>query len=121
MKHLTLAALLVAPAAPALAAPGGALDTLPRGDYMCEFPGDATGPVGIRSLENDFTITNASSYAAAGSAGTYLLTGRQVAFTSGPFMGRRYHRLSGGFLRLIDKSGKDSTLRCILKVTNNSR
>lgn len=124
-SHLTAklmaACLIGSAAAPLLAAPGGALDTLPRGQYVCELPGDATGPVGRRASEREFTITNSSSYVARGLTGTYLLTGDQVTMTGGPLAGERFHRVSGGFLRLQDASGQDTTLRCILKVTNNNR
>lgn len=119
MKLNLLAAALVFAAVPVAAAPGGALDTLPRGDYVCELPGDATGPVGLRAPEHDFTVTNSSSYVASGLPGIYLLTGDQVAMTSGPFKGTRFHRVSGGFLRLVNAAGQDTTLRCILKVANN--
>ena len=111
----------IAAASPAAAVPGGALGTLPLGNYVCEWPGDATGPVGLRAPEADFAIINASSYATAAGTGTYLLTGDVVAMTSGPQYGTRYHRMLSGFLRRIEADGKDGRLRCILRVVNNHR
>ncbi|PLK26024.1 hypothetical protein [Novosphingobium sp. TH158] len=116
-----LAALSIAFAGPAMAAPGGPIGILVPGTYACELPGDATGPVGIRAPEHDFTITNASSYSTAKGAGTYLLTGDKVQMTSGPQKGLSYRRQSGGFLRRLNADGSDSTLRCILGVANNQR
>ena len=90
------------------------------GDYFCERPGDAAGPVGIRAPDDDFTIVNASSYRAQGRLGSYLLTGDTLAMTSGPQEGKRYHRLSSGFLRKIGSDGADTQLRCIIRRRNNS-
>jgi hypothetical protein len=106
---------------PAIAAPGGQIGTMPQGFYACELPGDATGPVGVRAPEHDFTIDNASSYSTATGRGTYLLTGERLAMTSGPQAGTVYRRQSGGFVRRLMPDGSDSTLRCILGVSNNSR
>ena len=114
---LTLMALLAA--SPSLGAPGGPIDTLQLGDYVCEMPGDATGPAGYRVEEEDFTVTNASSYVARGGRGSYLLTGDQVTITSGPKKGQRFHRVSASFLRLVQADGSDSNLRCVRQVSNN--
>lgn len=115
-------ALLVAIAAtPALAAPGGQLGTLKRGSYACELPGDATGPVGLRAAEQDFSIDNGSSYITTTGRGTYLLTGDLLRMTSGPQQGTSYRRQSGGFLRRLNPDGSESPLRCILGVPNNKR
>jgi hypothetical protein len=111
--------LLVLLAGPALAAPGGAIGTMQRGHYVCELPGDATGLAGRRVPDSDFTITNASSYEAAGLSGTYLLTGDVLTMTSGPMASQRYRRKSANFLRLIAPDGSDSALRCVRQVTNN--
>lgn len=107
-------------AAPLAAVPGGDIDTLSRGQYACEWPGDATGPVGKPAPEEDFAIVNASSYRALGRMGSYLLTGDTLTMTSGPHEGKRYHRLSGGFLRKIGPDGQDSELRCVRSRRNNS-
>jgi hypothetical protein len=114
-----LSILLVLAAGPALAAPGGAIGTMQRGHYVCELPGDATGLAGRRVPDSDFTITNASSYEAAGLSGTYLLTGDVLTMTSGPMQGQRYRKKSANFLRLIAPDGSDSALRCVRQVTNN--
>ena len=107
-------------AAPAAAAPGGDIATLPAGDYVCELPGDASGPAGRHVLGEDFAVVTASSYRALGSLGSYLLTGDSLVMTSGVHKGKRYHRLSSGFLRRIGPDGADSNLRCVLRRRNNS-
>jgi hypothetical protein len=105
---------------PALAAPGGPIDTLPLGGYACELPGDAAGPVGHRVPEQDFTILNASSYRTPAGSGIYLLTGDVMTMTSGPKAGQRFHRITDNFVRLIQADGSDSQLRCVRGVINNS-
>lgn len=117
MRVVLLAAFA---AVPAFAAPGGALDTLPLGQYLCEMPGDATGPVGLRVPEADFRVLNASSYTTANGAGTYLLRGDDIIMTSGPLNGVQYRRLSSGLLRLVE-NGNDARQRCVLHVNNNRR
>lgn len=113
---LSLSAAITATLAamPALAAPGGELSTLPKGVYRCELPGDAAGPWRIRMEQEDFAILVSSGYRALGKRGSYLLTGDTVIMTSGPFAGKRYHRQSSGFLRLIEADGKPGKLRCVL-------
>ena len=118
MKRI-LPLLAVLAAGPALAAPGGPITTLQLGTFVCELPGDATGPVGVRVPAHDFSITNASSYAANGGRGSYLLTGDTVVMTSGPRKGQRFHRISASFLRIMGPDGSDSPLRCIRQVSNN--
>lgn len=90
------------------------------GQYFCELPGDATGPVGLHAPDEDFAIVNASSYRAQKQMGSYLLTGDTLVMTSGPHEGKRYHRLTSGFLRRIGDDGKDTDLRCIRRRRNNS-
>ena len=107
-------------AAPAAAAPGGDITTLPVGDYVCELPGDASGLAGRHVPGEDFAVVTASSYRALGSLGSYLLTGDSLVMTSGVHKGKRYHRLSSGFLRRIGSDGADSDLRCVLRKRNNS-
>lgn len=106
---------------PALAAPGGELGTMPKGSYACELPGDATGALGVRAPDQDFTIENGSAYTTATGRGVYLLTGDRLAMTSGPFKGAMYRRQSGGFLRRLAADGSDTDLRCVLGVSNNQR
>lgn len=115
---LLLAATL---AAPALAAPGGALGTMPKGSYACELPGDATAASGVRAPAEDFTVVNGSAYVTATGRGIYLLTGDRLVMTSGPLQGTSYRRQSGGFLRKLAADGSESDIRCVLGVSNNSR
>lgn len=112
-------ALAVLAAGPALATPGGPIDTLQQGTYVCELPGDATGPAGLRQPHRDFTVINSSSYTAEGVRGTYLLTGDRVVFTSGPRQGHNFTRLSANFLREIGLDGEAGRLRCVRRVVNN--
>ena len=113
-----LAATLLA--APAAAVPGGDIDTLELGNYICELPGDALAGRGVHVPDADFAIVFGSRYRAGGQSGTYLLTGDQIVMTSGPRMGARYHRLTLGFLRKQNKDGSDSDLRCVIANRNNS-
>ncbi len=80
---------------------------------MCELPGDAAGPAGIRRPAEDFVVTNASSYRAGGGKGIYLLTGDRMVFTSGPHNGVKYHRTAAGFLRRTLPDGRDGPLHCV--------
>jgi hypothetical protein len=107
-------------AAPLAATPGGDLETLPIGDYQCELPGDVTGPAGLRVPDEDFSVVNASSYRAGSEMGSYLLAGTDLTMTGGPHRGKRYKRVSAGFVRLIDAAGKPGDLRCVRRKPNNS-
>ncbi len=118
MKRI-LPLLAIIAAGPAVAAPGGPIATLQLGTYVCELPGDATGPAGVRVPAQDFSISNASSYGTISGRGSYLLTGDMVVVTSGPKKGQKFRRMSASFLRLIAPDGSDSSLRCIRQVTNN--
>ena len=106
-------------AVPAGALPSGEMDTLPQGEYVCELPGDVTGPVGNHVPSEDFSVTNASSYQAGGQAGSYLLVGDNLTMTSGPHRGKRYHRTARAFLRQLGPDGTDGNLRCIRRIRNN--
>jgi hypothetical protein len=120
MKRGLLTIALLA-TGPALAAPGGPIDSLTPGRYVCELPGDATGPAGLRQDDETFVVLNASSYETlSGGRGTYLLTGGVVTITSGPKNGQRFRRISDNFLRRIGPDGQDSALRCVRRVVNNS-
>ena len=118
---LLIVASLAGAAQPALAVPGGSLSTLPLGKYVCELPGDANGPSGIVVPEAGFTVTNASSYRTPQGVGVYLLVGDSVTMTSGPLRDARYHRITDKFLRKLGPDGTDSSLRCVLRMANNSR
>lgn len=111
-------ALLAAPAV-LQAAPGGLIGTMQPGAYVCELPGDATGPAGIHAPQQDFAVANASNYTTARGRGSYLLTGDVLAMTSGPKKGQRFRKLSQSFLREIDARGAALPLRCVRRVNNN--
>ena len=81
--------LLSAMPAPALAVPGGAIETLLEGHYVCSTQGDATGAALVHVPEADFRIRIASSYEAREERGVYLRLGERVTFTSGPHRGTR--------------------------------
>ena len=72
-RQAQVAALALMLAAPIGAAPGGEIDTMPLGDYVCELPGDASGPAGNRVPAEDFSVVTASSYRAGDALGSYLL------------------------------------------------
>ncbi|MEO5587752.1 MAG: elongation factor P [Novosphingobium sp.] len=112
--------LSIVAAGPALAAPGGPIDTIHRGEYYCELPGDATGPAGYPVAEEGFEILSGSSYATASGGGAYLLTGDLLVMTSGPKRGQRFNRLSSNFLRKLAPDGTESPLRCVRRTRNNS-
>src|SRR5438874_13633753 len=89
-RQARLAALALFLASPAVAAPGGTIDTLRQGSYICELPGDAAGLAGVHIPAEDFTVVTASSYRAAGGMGSYLLIGDQLTMTGGPHVGKQY-------------------------------
>lgn len=103
-----------------MAVPGGPIGELSPGNYQCEQPGDAAGAVGLRVLGEDFSIVNANTYRTAEGRGTYLLTGNTLAMTSGPKAGQQFHRINNSFLRKLDASGGDTTLRCVRRMITNS-
>jgi hypothetical protein len=110
----------LAMAGPALAAPGGPIDTIHRGEYYCKLPGDATGLAGLVVAEEGFTIISGSSYMTPSGGGSYLLTGDELVMTSGPKRGQRFNRISDNFLRKLGADRKESTLRCVRRTRNNS-
>lgn len=115
-QAVAIALLLAAPLA---AAPGGEINTMPLGDYICELPGDATGPAGLVVPNENFSVVTASSYRAGAAMGSYLLIGEQLTMTGGPHQGKRYHRQSESFIRKLDEAGNPSELRCVLRKRNN--
>lgn len=102
----------------AIATPGE-LGTMPTGRYICELPGDGSGPASLHVPESDFTILRASRYRAHYGAGIYLLTGDLLVLTSGPRQGERFIRKSNGFLRMLGPNDEESLLRCVLQNRNN--
>jgi hypothetical protein len=111
MHRAAISALALLAAAPALAAPGGAMWTVPQGRWTCELPGDAITPP-IAQPENNFSIVPDSSYAAGGERGTYLLLGNRFTMTSGPFAGRRFDKVGLSLIKL-GPDGKREPLRCV--------
>lgn len=89
------------------------IDTLARGAYVCELPGSADGRPGIEQSEASFTILSASRYSAPQGTGTYLRRGNTVKMTSGPRNGEHYRLQGRNFLRLLDKNGEPTRLRCL--------
>lgn len=103
--------------ATALAATGaraeGRLGTLESGRYLCEVPGDAAGLASIPLKDMWFDVINASSYTASAGNGTYLLTGKTVVFTSGPYKGMTFTQMGGRTLRAKDAAGDFAKMRCV--------
>jgi hypothetical protein len=118
MKHAVLL-LGILCSGSAFAAPGDSLDTMNRGDYFCELPGDATGRAGFPVAEEAFTITTGSSYSTARGSGSYLLVGDRLTMTSGPKRGQKYKRLSDNFLRKLESDGSEGKLRCVRRMRIN--
>ena len=108
-----------APAQPIRPVPGGEIGVLQQGQYVCELPGDATGPAGIRQDKQDFSIHNGSRYSNPAGRGTYLLVGDTVTMTSGPKKGQQFRKLSNNFLRELDSAARETDLRCVRQVQNN--
>ncbi|MEM7779976.1 MAG: elongation factor P [Pseudomonadota bacterium] len=118
---LTLTAVIIAGTVPASGQvetesaplpPGGALGTMPHGDYQCALPGDAGSEAYVEVEEENFRISTASRYTSADGAGTYLLRGRDLVFTLGPKKGERFTRVGDNQLRKLDASGVESDLLC---------
>lgn len=118
MKRLIALVLVCVPGA-VMAAPAQDIGTLPIGHYTCELPGHALSPSGIHRPELDFDILNASSYRAAGTAGSYLLVGDILTLTGGTRRGQRFRRLRTGLLRMIGPNGSDHAIRCFKQSRNN--
>jgi len=85
--------------------------TVPQGRWTCELPGDATTPP-VPQPEHNFSIVPDSSYLVGGVRGTYLLLGKSLTMTSGPFAGRRYEKV-GLSLLTLGPDGKREPLRCV--------
>ena len=104
---------LVLQTVPAFAQVSGRVDTLARGNYVCEKPGDAATQRGVPVPEEAFSITNGSAYAADGKTGTYLRVEKTVIMTSGPKKGASYTIKNSYFLRKLGDDGKPTGLRCL--------
>lgn len=106
-----LLALVAVTGSSALA--GGPLGTLPLGRYLCELPGDASGPASRPVDKAWFDVITGSSYAAASGGGTYLLTGNDVVFTRGPMRGARFVRAGPKVLQRTNLEGEFARMRCV--------
>lgn len=93
---------------------GGQISTLTQGNYTCELPGDAAGPVGKALPQYDFKVVGASSYKSGSIRGSYLHTGDKVVMTGGKLKGLKFIRVSDRFLRQIDDQGNETGMRCVL-------
>jgi hypothetical protein len=113
IRSLPIAALLVATASVAFAR--GPIDTVERGSYVCELPGDATGQAGIPQPERSFAIESSSRYSSPQGSGTYLRQGDRLQMTSGSRKGEAYRIVHAGFLRLLQPDGTPGRLRCVLR------
>jgi hypothetical protein len=113
IRSLPIAALLVAAASVAFAK--GPIDTVERGPYVCELPGDAAGRAGIPQPERSFTIESSSRYSSPQGSGTYLRQGKHLQMTSGPRKGDAYLVVHAGFVRLLQPDGSAGRLRCVLQ------
>lgn len=120
IRYVLPALVLTAVTSAALAVPGGLIDTLAPASYQCEMPGDASAAAGYRVADEDFTISNSTSYSTPAGRGTYLLLGDRLMLTSGPKQGQKYSRISDSFLRKLEQDGKESPLRCVRRVVNNT-
>ena len=119
MRHILLATAMIALCGPAAAQiTTGKLGTLPQGNYICAEPGDAGGAAWNELPGKEFTIGNGSTYHTSDGSGTYLLTGKNVAFTRGPMKGMRFLRAKTATLRRVDSEGNPGRIRCIRSSTS---
>lgn len=89
------------------------IETVQRGTYACELPGNAAGSVAVPRPAMDFRIKSASRYSSSSGSGIYLYRMGTMEFTSGPRKGEKYRVLRGGFMRMLDADGEPGRLRCI--------
>ena len=92
--------------------PGGALRTMPHGNYQCALPGDAGSAPYIVMEEQNFRISTASRYQSADGSGTYIMRGRELVFTRGPRKGEQFRQIGDNQLRKLDADGADTDLLC---------
>jgi hypothetical protein len=91
----------------------GPLETVDRGPYVCELPGDASGEAGIAQPDRSFRIESSSRYSSPQGAGTYLRVGNRLEMTSGPRKGEAYLVVHMGYVRLLQPDGTPGRLRCV--------
>jgi hypothetical protein len=111
IRSLSLAAVLAA--ASSIAVAQGPINTVARGAYTCELPGDAAGQASVAQPDRSFRIESSSRYSAPQGSGTYLRTGKRLEMTSGPRKGEAYLIVHVGFMRLLQADGTPSRLRCV--------
>lgn len=113
IRSLPLVALMAATASAALAQ--GPIDTVLRGRYVCEMPGNAAVGASVPLPDRSFTIESSSRYSAPQGGGVYLRRGDRMDMTSGPRRGETYLVVRPGFLRERQADGKPGRLRCVLQ------
>lgn len=113
IRSLPIAALFATSAS--IAAAQGAIDTIDRGHYVCELPGDAAHQAGVPQPEHNFKVETRSRYTSPKGGGTYLRRGDRVEMTSGPRKGEAYLVVHPGFLRPLDAKGAPGRERCVLQ------
>jgi hypothetical protein len=113
IRSLPLVALMAATASAALAQ--GPIDTVLRGRYVCEMPGNAAVGASVPLPDRSFTIESSSRYSARQGDGVYLRRGDRMEMTSGPRRGETYLVVRPGFLRERQADGKPGRLRCVLQ------
>lgn len=112
-RTILLAGALLGLAAAAHAVPGGKLQTLSKGGWTCEVPGDATVlPVERPELSFE-TIADSSYVAPDGTTGTYLRLADKVTLTSGLFSGRRFTMDGEEIMRELGPDDKQIAIRCV--------
>ena len=92
----------------------GPIDTVARGPYVCELPGDGDVGPGKPQADQHFTVETGSRYSTTQGGGTYLRRGSVVEMTSGPRKGKKYLVIRPGFLRELGPDGQPSRLRCVV-------
>lgn len=100
-------------AAPAAAAPGGAMWTAAQGRWTCELPGDAASAPIPQPIHNFSIVPDSSYIAATGGRGAYLLLNDRLTMTTGPFAGHRFVRAGGATLIRLGPDGLRQPLRCV--------
>lgn len=85
-----------------------------NGRWQCEFPGTAAALPKAAPSEA-FRISPDSSYRTGDGSdgGTYLLLGRMLTFTSGPFNGKTYEAQSANTVLQLDANGRRTGIRCV--------
>lgn len=113
----SLFVIALAGAAASAAWAQGPIDTVARGPYVCELPGDGDVGPGRPQAGRSFTVETGSRYSSTQGGGTYLRRGDRLTMTSGPRKGESYQVVHPGFLRLLGHDGQPGRLRCVLEST----